>query len=384
MSTRALAAPSRPPWARLVHLALLGTLTMAVVVLWDVGRTGAHPANLLQGGTDGPTYALLHEDFPDVELPSGLGLDGQQYYAMARSPLHLDAAAASLDRPVYRWQRPLFPWLARLLHPSGAGGAGLVAALFVVGLLALFGGGLAAGALSTALGGRTWPAAIFPLLPGSWMSLRVTMGDSLALALALAALALAAHRRAALAIFAGCLAVLARETSVLLLVGWAIARRTRRDSLLAVVPAAVGAAWAIWLRVTLPATPGDRVGELGLPFAGIVRAMRDHWLNGAHKLGFAAALAAFVSCGLALRAVGRRHVLAPAILANLALVIVMNHSVVGIDFGATRSTMPLLMLSLVALATVRVQPRVDDDAPPSHSPAGIDGPGLVSTGPSNA
>lgn len=375
---------TRTPWGRLVHLALLGTLTMAVVVLWDVGRTGTHPANLLQGGTDGPAYALLHEDFPDVELPPGLGLDGQQYYAMARSPVHLDQAASSLDRPVYRWQRPLFPWLARIVHPASGGGSGLVAALFVVGLLALFGGGIAAGALSTALGGRTWPAALFPLLPGAWMSLRVTMGDSLALALALAALALAAHRRAALAIVAGCLAVLARETSLLVLVGWALARRTRRDTLLAVVPGALGAAWAVWLRITLPSTPGDRVGELGLPFVGVARALRDHWLNGAHKLGFAAALAAFVACGLALRAVGRRHVLAPAIVLNLALVLVMNHSVVGIDFGATRSTMPLLMLSLVALATARGQSRDDTVAPDAHGAAGIDGPGLVSTGPSNA
>lgn len=371
---------TRTPWGRLVHLALLGTLTMAILVLWDVGRTGAHPANLLQAGAQGPAHELLHADFPDVDFPAGLGLDGQQYYAMARSPLHLDDAAASLDRPVYRWQRPLFPWLARVVHPGAGGGAGLVAAFFVVGLAALFGGGIAAGALSVALGGRTWPAAVFPLLPGAWMSLRVTMGDSLALALALAALALAAHRRAALAIVAGCLAVLARETSVLVLVGWALARRTRRDTLLAVVPALTGAAWAVWLRITLPATPGDRVGELGLPFVGIARALRDHWLNGSNKLGFAAALATFVTCGLALRAIGHRHALAPAIALNLALVIVMNHSVVGIDFGASRSTMPLLMLSLVALGTVRVQPRVDTDEPATQGEAGIVGPGLASTG----
>ena len=89
------------------------------------------------------------------------------------------------------------------------------------------------------------------------------------------------------------------------------------------------------------------------------------------------------ACGLALHAVGRCHPLTPAIVLNLALVVVMNHNVVGIDFGASRSTMPLLMLSLLALATVRVQPRVDDEAPDAQGDAGITGPGLVSTGASN-
>lgn len=371
-------APGLPtPWRRIVHLALLATLTMVLVVLWDVNRTGAHPANLLQGGTNGPSYALLHQDFPEIEVPTGLGLDGQQYYAMARSPLHLDDAAVSLDRPVYRWQRPLFPWLARVVHPAGGGGAGLVAALFVVGVAALLLGGVAAGALSTALGGRPWPAAVFPLLPGAYMSLRVTMADSLALALVLAALALAAHRRAALAVLVGCLAVLARETSVLVFVGWALARRTRRDTALAVVPLVVGGAWAVWLRVTLPATPGDGVNELGLPFVGVARALRDHWLDGSNKLGFAAALAAFGATGLALRTVGRGHPLIPAVAVNLAFVALMNHSVVGIDFGATRSTMPLLMVSVLALATA--QGRVEADAPDEQGAAGITGPGVGST-----
>jgi len=219
--TQAVVGPRHAtPWKRIVHLALLGTLTMALIVLWDVNRTGAHPANLLQGGTDGPAAALLHDDFPGLEFPNGLGLDGQQYYAMARNPLHLDDAAASLDRPAYRWQRPLFPWLARVVHPAGGGGSGLVAAFFVIGLAALFAGGVAAGALSTALGGRPWPAAVFPLLPGAYMSLRVTMADSLALALVLVALALSVHRRAGLAIAVGCLAALTRETAVIVLIGW--------------------------------------------------------------------------------------------------------------------------------------------------------------------
>ena len=384
MGTAEAAATAHPrlmpptPWRRIAHLAMLGTLTMALLVLWDVNRTGAHPANLLQGGTAGPAAGLVQRDFPDVEFPAGLGLDGQQYYAMARSPLHLDDAAASLDRPTYRWQRPLFPWLVRAVHPMGGGGSGLISAFFLVGLGALLLGGMAAGALSSALGGRPWPAALFPLLPGAYMSLRVTMADTLALALVLAALALAAHRRTGLALIVGCLAVLTRETSIIVLVGWALGRRTRANALIAAIPIATAAAWGAWLRVTLPATNGEKVDELGLPFIGLAHAMRDHWLAGTNRLGMLSTITALAVAAFALRRAGRAHPLVAPIVCSLAFVALMNHNVIGIDFGATRSTMPLLMLSLLCLATI--QRRVEYDAP-QHGEVGMVGPGVMSGAP---
>lgn len=377
-SATARAATTPTPWRRIVHLALLSTLTMAMVVLWDVNRTGAHPANLVQGATEGPAHALLQRDFPDVEFLPGLGLDGQQYYAMARDPVHLDRAAESLDRPIYRWQRPLFPWLARVVHPMAGGGAGLVAAFFVVGLAALLAGGVAAGALSTALGGRTWPAALFPLLPGAYMSLRVTVSDSLAMALVLVALALSTHRRASIALAVACLAALTRETTVIVFVGWALARRTRATTLLAVVPIAVAGTWAIWLRLTLTAAAPEKVDELGLPFVGLFGAAREHWLEGTDRLGMLSTLAALALAALALRRAGRTHPLLPALALSLAFVSLMNHNVVGIDFGATRSTMPLAMLALLCLATR--QPRVEYPST-RHGDAGMVGPTLVSGGP---
>ncbi len=378
------AAPGRTPfptpWRRIVHLALLATLTMATVVLWDVNRTGSHPANLLQGAADGPAYALLREDFPDIEFRPGLGLDGQQYYAMAREPVHLDRAADSLDRPIYRWQRPLFPWLARVVDPTGGGGAGLVAAFFVVGIAALLAGGIAAGALSTALGGRTWPAALFPLLPGAFMSLRVTVSDSLAMALVLMALALSTHRRAGLAVAVACLAALTRETAVIVFIGWALARRTKATTSLAVAPVAVAGMWAAWLRITLPAAPPEKVDELGLPFVGLVGAVREHWLEGTDRLGMLSTLAALTVAVAALARTRRSHPLMPALVLSLAFVSLMNHNVVGIDFGATRSTMPLAVLALLCLATG--QRRVELAAP-EQGDTGMVGPGVVSGGADN-
>jgi hypothetical protein len=368
------------PWSRLLHLAALGALTMTLIVLWDVGRTGTHPANLIQPGAQGPAAELVLQDFPDIELADGLGLDGQQYYAMARAGLDLDAAAPSLDRPIYRWQRPLFPWLARVVHPGGSGGAGLVAALFVVGIAALFLGGIAAGAFSTALGGGPWPAAVLPLLPGAWMSLRVTMADALGLALVLVALALSLRRRPALAVAAGCLAVLSRETAIVVLVGWAIAHRSRATALLAAVPLVVAAGWAVWLRVALPSDRPEKVDELGLPFVGLVGAIRTHWLAGTNRLGMLSTALALALAIEALRRADRRHPLVPALWCNLAFTSLMNSNVIGLDFGATRSMFPLTACALVTLATrhARVETR-----PPLHLVVGIAGPSLASGAPAN-
>ena len=97
-------------------------------------------------------------------------------------------SAPDLDRPRYRLQRPLLPWLAWALHPSG-GGIGLVYAFLLVGFGALVVGGVSLGAISVSLGGRTWPALAFPLLPGGYVCLRISVADTLSVALALLAIA---------------------------------------------------------------------------------------------------------------------------------------------------------------------------------------------------
>jgi hypothetical protein len=359
------------PWGRLVRLAIVATVVTVVIVLVDVDRTGRNPVNILQAGEAGPSAAVIHTDFPDVELPSGLGLDGQQYYAIARDPLHLDVAARSLDRPAYRLQRPLLPWLARMLHPTGAG-TGLVLAFVLVGVAALVLGGVAAGALSHALGGGIWPALVFPLLPGAYESLRVTVSDALALALALAALAFAAHRRTIPAVAAAILAVLAKETALVVLIGWALGRRDRRSIVMAGAGLATAALWAVWLRIVLPTGGAGDVSELGLPGVGFVRAMSRHWLDGTNRLGMVATLSALIAAALALTR-RRGHVLSAALALNLLFVSLMNSNVLGLDFGGTRSTMPLLALALITLASGN-HGRVET-ARSAHSAAGRVGPG---------
>lgn len=370
------------PWSRIVRLAVLATACMALVVLWHVNRTGRTPLNLIQAGGAGPSAALIRADFPGTALPPGLGLDGQQYYAIAHDPLHLDVAAQSLDRPAYRLQRPLLPWLARALHPAG-GGDGLIFAFVVVGIAALAAGGVAAGALGHRLGGGIWPAAVFPLLPGAYESLRVTVSDALALALALAALAFAANRRTRPAVAMAVLAVLAKETAIVVLLGWLLARRDRRSLTMVAAAGGVALAWAGWLRLVLPSGGAGDVNELGFPFAGLVGAVRDHWLAGTNQLGLVATVGALLVAAFALQRRGLRHPLGPAIVLQLAFVALMNHDVLGLDFGGTRSTMPLLALALLALATPVLQRDRVEAAAPEHGAAGIAGPGLVSGSASN-
>jgi hypothetical protein len=373
---------SPTPWHGIVKLAVLATACMTVVVLWHVNHTGRTPLNVIQPGAAGPSAAVIRTDFPGTDLPSGLGLDGQQYYAMARDPIHLDVAARSLDRPAYRWQRPLYPWLARAVHPSG-GGDGLIFAFVVVGIAALVAGGVAAGVLSHRLGGGIWPAAVFPLLPGAFESLRVSVSDALALALALAALALAANRRTRPAVVAAVAAVLAKETAIVVLFGWLLAKRDRR-SVAMVVAAGGGAAWwAAWLRLVLPTGGKGDVNELGFPLSGLVGAVRDHWLAGTNQLGLLATVGALVVALVTLWKRGLRHPLGPVIALQLAFVSLMNRDVLGLDFGGTRSTMPLLALGLLALATPAVQRDRVDAVAPKHDDAGIVGPGVVSGVPAN-
>src|SRR5690606_32547344 len=121
------------------------------LVLVNVRVNGGNTLGLVQPGADGPAVEVFAEDFPAVELPEGLGHDGQQFYAIARNPLDVEAVSEHLDRSRHRYQRPLFPLLAWALHPSG-GGYGLIAAFAVVGIASVFLVGVAAGALSTTLG----------------------------------------------------------------------------------------------------------------------------------------------------------------------------------------------------------------------------------------
>jgi hypothetical protein len=344
-------APVVLPWRDIVQWAVVGTLALVAMVTIDVVRRGEDiPISLIYPGTKGPSTAVIAADFPDYKQPDSIGLDGQMYYTIARNPFDLHAVAPDLDAPRYRLQRPLLPLLAWVIHPSG--GAGLVWALFVVGLTGALLGALATGILSSNWQGPPWAAAIFPVLPGVIWSLRFTLSDSLSLALALTAVALAVRNRYPLAIAVAVLAVLAKEPVVLLFLGWALYRRTKRDLLLLLVPAGVIVAWMGWLCTQFPPDT-KRPHDLGLPFKGLIDAWQNVWSQGDELAGMAFTLSGLI-LGVATLCLRRfRHPLSWAIAVQLGFMLVMGVNPTAVKFGATRMSMPIMVLSLIALLTPR-------------------------------
>lgn len=374
MSDPSGAGAAPRPAILLVASTLLATAAMATMVLASVRSGGNDPVALLQPGLLGPSTEVIAEDFPEVDQPADLGLDGQQFYVMSRHPLDLERAADGLDRPRYRWQRPALPWLAALASPVDRG-TGLVIALLGVNVAAVVAGGLATGALVRRWGGPAAAGALFPLLPGAYWSVRTTTADALALAAAILAICLLASGRWRLAIAAGVVAVLAKEVAIAVLAGWWLAHRHDRRALAAAaVPGVLMLAWAAWLRLQLP---GDEsVTEVGAPLTGLVGAARDKWLEGAELWGMASTVAALLVAALALWLVRLRHPLSWVLVLQLLLLAVSNQDVLGNDFGGTRSAMTLLLVGLIVVLT-RQERRLTS---PSQKSLGRSGPGDTSGG----
>lgn len=350
------------PWAGLLLLAALGTLLGTSLTLLDLDRTRATNGGLIHTGPEGPAAELMARDFPDEPQFATGEHDGPMVYAIAKDAWHLDTVAESLDRPRYRLQHPLLGWLAWVLDPTGDGGPRLLWSLFAIGVLAMWGAGVATGALSATLGGPTWVAAIVPILPGATVSLRITVADTLALALVLAAVTASLRGRTVLAALLGTGSVLAKESMALTLVARAVRQRDLRGLALVAVPAVVAGAWMVVLAITVE-TSGQEVIEFGLPFAGLGEAITEIWLEGdsPYALISAAAAAALTVAALVRR--GWAHPLAPAVVVNAAFAVMLTTTVLGLERNGTRMTMPLLVLALVMLVAPGAEPRTATPPP---------------------
>lgn len=354
---------------RVQFYAWIGLFIAVLLVTFDLARTSTNPLNLVQPGEQGPSAEVFHEDFPGEELLTSSGLDGQQFYAVARNPFNLDEAAEQLDRPRYRLQRPLLSWLAWIGHPSG-GGPGLIWSLVVLNAIATWVLAVATGSISVRLGGPPWVAALVGLYPGVWWSLRVTVADTLATALAFASIALLLHHRTRWAVLAAVGAVLAKETAALILIGWAIGRRRDRTRWYPVIGAGVVAvAWMVYLRLRLPGS--EAVGEVTVPFVGLYEAIVDRWLESDELWGLVGTVSGLAVGIAALIRRGVRHPLAPAMILQLVFLAFANGDVLGNSFGGGRALLPLLGLGTIALLAPGGAGVPDDrTAPVVVSPAG--------------
>ena len=334
---------------RVVACAVLATALVALSALLTVTRNGLGLPDLLMPGRFGPSVRVIQRDLPDARLQPTVGSDGQQFYALARDPLHLGEVAPDLDRPRYRAQRILLPVLAWALHPSG-GGRGLIVTLLVVNLAGVaLGAGAVAFLAMRANRSPLWALA-FAGAPGTIMSARMSVPDALALALALGALVALLRGRSALAAVAAAAAVLAKESTLLVLIGLAfypMPSVRHRLRALVVVPTLVVSAWGLSLLRLLPHVHGAQYTEAGLPFRGLARAA-SYWV---HAPDLGAALGVVTGLALAVVALVRRprNPYRAAIVVQLGFLVFLSRATFQYFVSGPRTVLPVTILGALAL-----------------------------------
>ena len=344
-----LAPPAHGHRRAYLAWALAGTVLALGLLLLDVRASGHGILRPIRAGAKGPSAAVIARDFPKATLPDEVGFDGQQFYAMARDLFHPEAVAPSLDNAQYRYQRPLYPALAWLLHPQG-GGPGLVWALAIVSLSGLLLGALAMGALAEHLRAPPWLALLYPLLPGAVWTVTSSVADGLAVSLCLVTIVATLRGGSGLAVIAATAAVLTRETTILVPLALVLARRRKEDLPLLIVPGLVIAAWLMVVQVTVP-SGGIPTERLWWPLTGLIDAARTKWLHGKELLGMASTLSALaVSVFVLIRRRGPSE-LRWVIGVQMGFLALCSGGVLGDDFGSTRSTMVLLAVALVVLVS---------------------------------
>jgi hypothetical protein len=170
-------------------------------------------ATLIRFDGDPRAFAVICPD--PARIASGqCGYDGQFVYAIAVDPAN---AAARLDVPAYRFQRIVYPMLARAL---GLGQPTLIAwTLIAVNLVALMAGTAILESLLVAFGASRWYAPAYGLFAGTLMPVRLDLTEPLAYALALGGVWAVLRSRVLLsgALFA--LAALTKETTLVMAAG---------------------------------------------------------------------------------------------------------------------------------------------------------------------
>lgn len=337
---------------------------MVLALVWPLmfARAQGSSDALLGAGRTGPSWALIHEEIPDIAAGDGLGHDGQQFYVVARQPLDPAAGRDHLDWPAYRYRRILFPLVAGALAPGG--GRALIAAFVLVSLAGV---ALGARALQKMDGSPWWLPLTMAAAPVTILSLPYSLSDAFGTGLALMAVALAGRRRWAAVLAFAVAAALTRESLVIVALGLALTPGMPRRWRIAVatVPSAAVAAWSLWSagRMGVPVSEAG-TAQLALPFTG--------WLSDATDptslvLGL---LTLAVMATAAVRVRHRAPHVAAILGAQVLLLVCLSPLVAGDWYNSLRTATPMLPLAVWALTAT---PAVEEpDAPePADTPAAL-------------
>jgi len=169
---------------------------------------------LLHHGGDPLAFAMVGTRYSEG-VPAGTdGYDGQFSYFIARDPatgwLHCDV-------PAYRYQRILYPILARVLSLGSP--VAVSWALIVVNIAALAGGTYVTEKLLSVFGANRWYALGYGLYGGLVAGLRLDLPEPLSYGLVQAALWAWARDKKAWSAGLFSLAVLAKETALIVVAG---------------------------------------------------------------------------------------------------------------------------------------------------------------------
>ncbi len=244
-------------------------------------------AVIVAAGGDPLALATLGTRFSEGDAEGTEGYDGQFAYYIARDPLH---GWELCDVPAYRYQRILYPLLARALalgHPA------LVPwTLPLVGLVALALGTWFTERILVRYGMSRWYALTYGLYAGHLMAARLDLNEPLAQCLIQAGALSSEREEWGLTALCFALAALTKETALVFIAGYLLtfllARRWRRLVGLGLGVGVPFLAWqaVLWLWLGRPglgsggagATPWEiipfnglwSVGQVSLPVLGML------------------------------------------------------------------------------------------------------------------
>ncbi len=206
----------------------------------------------------------LHEGAGDIPY------DGAYFYAIATQPLDV---SEELDYPAYRYQRILFPIVARLV---GIGNPSIISwSMMVIVLGSIILGTYLLAKLVRSWGKNPWYALIYGLFIGQFVAIRFVTGEPLCYFLVLVAAYFYVKDRISLAAIFFSMSILTKELAILFWLGFvivAVFQRRKRDATLlsmAILPYVI---WQIILRLWLGefGFTGSETGIELIPFGGYI------------------------------------------------------------------------------------------------------------------
>lgn len=214
---------------------------------------------------DPMSFAIVGGRFDPGVSGDSLGYDGQFAYQIARAPLE---SSRYLDAPAYRYQRILYPLLARLLSLGNA--TLLPWMLILINLVALPAGTALTERILAHYDVSRWYAITYGLYIGLLMPVRLDLTEPLAYLLVQAGVLAFSRRQSLRSAVWFMLAALARETTLLFAAAYVVYLITSRRWWTAFKwGALVAAPFLVWqgvLRVWLGSWGIGSGGALSTPF----------------------------------------------------------------------------------------------------------------------